>query len=333
MPPPTPKWREFELGPNRELKRLERTAHTVTQVGNQLFFLGGTENRRDTHTKYMFVLDLMSFQWTNLPIPQGLDGRAKFALSGHTATLVNDRILYLGGVIGLSVDADDSDLVFALDLVRKEFSLVETFGNPKRGKISFHTADFVEHRREIIVYGGLDVNRGDSLHPLFKLNTSSLEWIKAYWKGKAPPHRSSHASCLVNERLYIYGGFGGEDPTNVLNDMHTLDLSYEPPTFSEVKTVLVPEKRFATLFFQYKEYLFLFGGKTEYVVGRGPEIRQNDMLRFDLRAQEWHECLAWKAGPRPSRRCNHKAVHLGDRLLVFGGTNMSLLTVLELTFG
>lgn len=324
---PKPKWREIDFGPYSKIRPLEHTGHTITQVSNFLYFLGGVVSRRRVQLKEFYILDIHAHRWSSLMVPQGLDERPHFSLFGHTATLMDDRIIFIGGILGLE-GRDYSDLIFSLDLASKEFSLVETFGSSKRGPIAFHSADMVSRKEDIIVYGGTQPNRDLDLHPLFALNARSMKWRKLFWKGQLPPSRSSHGTCLVEDSLYIFGGVRADFA--VLNDTHVLCLANSVPTFSEVKISTPPEKRFATVLFYFRGQIFMYGGKKQYY--EGPNIRLTDMHRFDLREQKWHECLEWRASELPLPRCNHKGVPLGNKILLFGGTNKSIRTALALSF-
>ena len=326
---PKPKWREIYLGPNSKIPSLEHTAHTVTQVGRQLYILGGFVDRNPFHLKEFFILDISTMRWSSLHVPQGLDGHDQFSLYGHTATLIDDIILFIGGAIGsLGAIERDSELVFSLDLSLQEFRIVDTVGEDTRRGFSFHSADLLDEREEIVIFGGLNLENVENSHPLYSLHAKTRRLTRRYWKGKKPVDRSSHASCLVKERLYIFGGIDSNEA--VLNDMYVLDLSRNVFESSEVKMISPPERRFASVLFYHKGFLFMFGGKNQY--HEGPNIRQNDMHRFDLKDKMWYECLEWKATIRPSPRCNYKAVDLGNTLLLFGGTDTSLLDALELSF-
>ena len=326
--PPEPKWREFELVRNViEAREVERTAHTVTQVGGYLYFLGGRENRRPKETRFCSILSLEDFTWQYLKVPRTLDGRPKFCLQGHTATLVNDQIWFIGGVLGLA-ELDYSDLVFSLDLVEEQFVCLKCLGHGEVDGFFLHTADFYQERNEIIVFGGYNPYGRVNFYPLHSLNTITLNWTEMVWRGQAPGERRNHASCLVRSELYIFGGLTAA--AVVLNDLYVLNLASSTPTFSEVRTRYSPERRFGTLLFHFQGHLFLFGGKRRLY--EGANIRQNDMNRFDLREQEWHECENWSTQTRPSARCNHKAAILESSVLIFGGTRKSICSLLELYF-
>lgn len=328
----SPKWREIDYGPYSKIRRVEHTSHTVTQVGGKLYFLGGVIGREYLPIDDLFILDLEKSEWSSVEIPQGLTVSGRFSLRGHTATLIEDKILFIGGVLrfvrNLVLMEETSDVVLCFDAVLDEFSVVETFGDDKNRRICFHSADLLQATNEIIIYGEFEESNGANVHLLCSLNALSMTWRKVSWKGKAPPVRSSHATCLVGDQLYIFSGLAPD--YSVKNDMHVLSFASTVPVFSEISVISAPRKRYATALFHYKGHLYMFGGKKQ--CEEGENIRLDDMHRFDLREQVWHECFEWRAGERPSPRCYYRGVHLGNRLLLFGGTQTSLLNALEISF-
>ena len=48
-----------------------------------------------------------------------------------------------------------------------------------------------------------------------------MTWSQPAIKGTPPTPRVSVTGCLVNNTVYLFGGFDG---TNWMNDLHTLDL-------------------------------------------------------------------------------------------------------------
>ena len=320
------KWREFDLPGPADIED-PRAGQSVTLIGNKVYILGGQRNGRTIQVTSIFVLDVEAREWTKCEVPQGIDGRIQFSLYAHTATLVDDKILFIGGIIGMS-GIDRNRLVFSLDVALGEFSIVETFGNPKRGPISFHSANLEQSSNEIIVLCGQDRRGSFVPHPLFVLNIKSMVWTKMTWKGQAPSSRGGHATCLVGTKLYIFGGFAPDNA--ILNDTLVLDLSFRIPVFTHLKTSFAPERRFGTILFQYERHLFMFAGKRGYFGGMS--TRLNDMHRFDLETLSWHECPRWKRTSRPFPRSSHKFVYLGDQVLVLGGSHVNLTRVVEISF-
>ena len=323
---PQPKWRPV-IAQHPILNPSKRTAHSVTVVGSKVCLLGGLDLGAARRADY-FVLDLVQKEWRHLPFREisqvfesGVDLRA------HTGTLIDSRIVYIGGFVGFGED-QISDAVFCFDIVLEEFRKVETYGNV-RGSIASHTANVLPESDEIIVYGGTFTKDSFPAHPLYALNASSMTWTKLRWQGEAPTDRANHSACMLHRKLYIFGGF--TEAGRVLNDMHVLDFSTQIPAFSRPHLPWTPEGRFGSAMFVFRGHIFLFGGKTEFSL-RGNVIRRNDLIRFDVVKEEWQQCLTLENQVKPAPSSNHKACSLHDRVLIFGGTAHNITRYLEITF-
>ena len=308
---------------------VNRTAQSVTLVGSRIYSFGGLCNGFPFLIEHVHIFDINLQRWYSWSFPMLVDKAnglyEGFAVFGHTGTLVDDRILFIGGVFGMDPD-HNSDKVFCLDLALKTFTTVETFGSSKRGRIAFHTADFFEKRNEIIVLGGYQEINQCTTQILYSLNTKSMRWRNVSWKGQAPAPAANHATCVVGSCLYVFGGI--HTTYAALNVLHILDLTHRVPTFSKVKSNTPPEPRFGTALFRHQGHMFVFAGKRSF----NGEGRHNDLHRFDLKRQTWHECRTWMSTARPRERSNHKAVTLDDKVLVFGGTGVNIGEILEISF-
>ena len=324
MQAPHPQWSILDALTPTWLHGVERKGPSATLVGHKIFVMGGIEHVRVVETRYIFILDVLLRKWSHAFVPRQLDGRQHFSLFAHTGTLIDDRIFFIGGFVGTD-DLACSEKVFSFDIVRRRFSVIETFGNPKRGAVAAHSADLLQETGEIIVFGGKSTSELLVGHPLFSLDTKSMRWNKRSWKGHAPSGRVSHASCLVDKRLYIFGGFIPLGDA-VLNDLHVLDLHWSPPVFAQIQNLHAPQERFGTVLFHHRGQLYVMGGDT--ALDHDDESRTGDLHRFDIASRQWYRCDEFQP---PPRRSHHKAVYLGDRVLVFGGTPVQLYGVLEIT--
>ena len=321
------KWKEVEPDAPVQLIGRRRAEHSVTLVGSEIFVFGGISVTKYVQTIAIYAFNVVLKRWRRIPLPGVVAGFSKFSLASHTATLVRDCIIFIGGIIGI-VGNVRSKFVFRYDLVLSKFTEVETYGTPKQLRVVYHSADALPESDDIIVFSG-DMGGGPSNnHPLHIFNAVTMTWIKQTWTGKVPVTRSLHATCMVGHRLYIFGGFTRR--LEVLNDMHILDCSTRVPMFTELRLDWAPSGRYGTVLVQIQNMLFLFGGKssaTQHTI----EFNTDELLGFNLADQSWTEIPSWRVGKRPSRRSNHKAVALKDKMLVFGGTNVRLTKMLQIT--
>lgn len=128
--------------------------------------------------------------------------------------------------------------------------------------------------------------------------------------GKAPQPRANHASSLVENNLYIFGGWNG---TKRLNDMYFVNLDSFVWTFVDYN-INKPTARAGMPMLNYKEYLILFGGSgtnSSYL---------NDLFFYDISNKIWFKPNnVLNQENIPSERAGHTAV-IDDRLIyIYGG--------------
>ena len=330
---PTLRWRDVATKGSDQawLRAVNRFGHSVTLVGHSVYLLGGAfpgyQDTPGTLFSRLYVLNLETQRWEHQDLPEVIGQQLKL-IQGHSGTLVQDRIYFIGGVI--KNIRNNSEKVYCLDLITKEFSEVETFGAPKRGPVSEHSADLLPESEEIIVYGGESDDFSLLADPLFSFNSETMTWTKLTWKGRQPALRGGHATFLLGKKLYIYGGFGMKWRT--LGDLHVLDFERNVPVFIEIKVSIAPQSRKGSILFAVRGHLFLFGGVPAGIV----PYRLNDFHRFDAAEGRWYKTSALRkelsVPMEPQRRSNHKAVVLHDRILAFGGINVRFKNYTELSF-
>ena len=99
----------------------------------------------------LYALNLVKKKWSKVTFPRSFTHDANVAVYGHTGTLVDSRIIFIGGFFGM-MDEYCPETIFGFDLVSRDFAYIETFGSEKRGGIGFHSAHFLYDTKEIVVY-------------------------------------------------------------------------------------------------------------------------------------------------------------------------------------
>lgn len=129
----------------------------------------------------------------------------------HSAECLGDKIYIIGG---RTHPADILDDVYQLDPVDWSFVRLKTDLPPRHRHTAVQYAD-----KEAVLFGGAD----DS-GPSNELWIMSPEGRSVYkpTHGNAPSPRMSHGACVVNNSLYVYGGFS--DYGEVFDDLYQLDL-------------------------------------------------------------------------------------------------------------
>lgn len=178
-----------------------------------------------------------------------------------------------------------------------------------------HTANMIGNL--LVVFGGTCTGESGKFHyfdDVWVLDTdaSPMHWSKPRTGGaSAPVGRYAHASCLIGNKVYIYGGRGANGA--VLTDLWELDIE---KWFWKlmISSTAPPPPRFAHTLTAVGGQLLVFGGWD----GR---VARDDVWVFDRVKGTWSRPRV--TGTPPSARAGHAAaldVRAG-RLLVFGGAS------------
>lgn len=106
-----------------------------------------------------------------------------------------------------------------------------------------HSAHLLKDKKTMVVFGGFSANKIQRyFNDLWYFDTEDESWsqpppaethlvpgaslpsLKTAWEG-VPKPRGAHASCLVDNSLYVFGGYGGGGfARKDFGDLHCLDL-------------------------------------------------------------------------------------------------------------
>lgn len=116
--------------------------------------------------------------------------------------------------------------------------------------------------------------------------------------------------------VYFYGGYDDRQDEHV-NTVYQLDL--EKRVFSVViSNGTLPRPTAYHTAVTYNQKMYVFGGFT-YVQGYStPGIRNNDLHSFDFVTKTWNKVSY--TGQNPPPLSGHRAVVVGDNMIVFGGS-------------
>lgn len=292
-----------------------RKDHTATLVGGQLYVVAGHDASTYDNLNDVLAVDCSGKQLKEQKLRVG--GETIPARNGHSATLVNDKIIVLGG---WRLRAAISD-VYSLDLIMKAWKSVETYG-PKHPVMNMHSAEYAESWHQVVCFGGGDGNRFVNVTTC--LSMDSLRWYELNPKGNLPDPRASHSSCMVGSTYFIFGGW---KQGVSYNDVHLLHLWRTPGAahWSSPSVKNIPTSRSGAGMAYFHGLLVVFGGYQ----GRA----SNDLQIYDIRLQSWLPVMSRASsgvnqnlprvcvtGSNALPRVGHSLTNIGgERLLVFGG--------------
>ncbi|KAH9948085.1 galactose oxidase [Amylocystis lapponica] len=186
-----------------------RRAHTAVFYKNKVWIFGGgngAEALNDVWTLDMSVPQ-DKLRWEQLETR----GKKPTARGYHTANLVGNVMVIVGGSDGRECFSD----IWCLNLDTLFWSIVKL--DVAYQRLS-HTATQVGSY--LFLMGGHDGSQYTSELLLF--NLVSLNFEPRATAGKPPSPRGYHVSFLTDSRLYVFGGFNGNE---VYDDVHILELA------------------------------------------------------------------------------------------------------------
>eukprot|EP00127_Corallochytrium_limacisporum_P004478 Clim_evm5s165 gene=Clim_evmTU5s165 len=189
-----------------------------------------------------------------------------------------------------------------------------------------HKAAAIRHL--IFVFGGGIPSVG-VLGGLHIFDTRRNEWLLPEVQGDSPP---ALAACGFDSdrrhRCYVHGGLNDNGQLQGdLWELKVLDWEWKKPRVSGQ----APTPRMAHTFTFVKGYLIVFGGVSlaKKTGGANPDIEGNanlvhlnDTYCLDLATYHWTKVKHNAQGMSPpSPRESHAAVAMGNKLIIFGGSN------------
>ncbi|KAI9206513.1 uncharacterized protein BJ171DRAFT_422235 [Polychytrium aggregatum] len=158
----------------------------------------------------MFKLDLATLAWTKVT---GVMGSVPPPRGYHTSTIVNNTVIMYGGSDGHECFSD----IYIFHLEELRWNRIQ-YERPAYSRLS-HTATLVGSF--LFIIGGHDGTSYSS--EVLMLNLITMEWEQRLVVGlESPGERGYHSACYNDSRVFVFGGYNGQE---VFNDMFILDLS------------------------------------------------------------------------------------------------------------
>lgn len=180
-----------------------------------------------------------------------------------------------------------------------------------------HTA--VAYKGCAYIWGGRNDKDG-ACAVLFCFDTDTRTWSRIAVAGDVPGARDGHSSCVVGDKMYIFGGYE-EEIDRFSNDIHYLDFTtWRWSGMINVKGKPAMWRDFHTAS-TIGHHIYIFGGRSD--VGGNQftnrEIYENIVYTFNTLTNTWESIPT--RGRKPIGRRSHSTFELGGCLYVFGGYN------------
>ncbi|KAL3100447.1 hypothetical protein niasHS_001750 [Heterodera schachtii] len=232
----------------------------VTNQSKVFIFGGMIEYGRYSNDLYELQINRWEWRKLNIQILEGLP--APCPRLGHTFTMGSNNIAYVfGGLANISENRRENMPKYLNDLYAIDLSTApnglswhcpKTNCQPPPPRESHTAVHFTTNtgNEQLIIYGGMN---GQRLGDVWILDLESMNWSNPLPQGFGPLPRSLHTANLIENRMFIFGGWVPIDPddklerpnqgwkcTNTLAvlNLSTLrwELSLGPPTFDTTIT-------------------------------------------------------------------------------------------------
>lgn len=140
----------------------------------------------------------------------------------HTAVEYNGQVYLFGGA-GENNDIEVFDTQ-SWSIVQPEddgYSWT-SFGDRPTGR---HSHGAFVYEDSMYIFGGIDAKSGNALNDIWRFNFVDNEWQEWEVEGWVPQPRAGFSFTLVNDKVYLFGGFDTSSPARYFNDLWFLDLT------------------------------------------------------------------------------------------------------------
>lgn len=206
--------------------------HSATMIGSKMFVFGGWDG--DNFFDDLHVLDMESMAWSK-PSTTGVGPSARM---GHVAVQVSSNYLLIQGGfhfdpakkatmhLGSVLDSSYLNDLRMLDTDTMAWSQLWISGTPPKPCYG-HSMNVTGS--DLVVFGGYGAFQapGDETVCEFflSLNTDTMCWQKAKFKGTQPPPRHGHTATSIGPHVLVFGGWEASKALNeplVLRDLSAL---------------------------------------------------------------------------------------------------------------
>uniref|UniRef100_A0A0N4Z0E1 Kelch motif family protein n=1 Tax=Parastrongyloides trichosuri TaxID=131310 RepID=A0A0N4Z0E1_PARTI len=264
----------------------QRYGHTVVVWNKKIYLWGG---RNDDHgaSDLLHSYDPKNNIWEVV----NTTGRIPPARDGHTAVVWKDKMYIFGGFEEHhQVFSQD---VFVFDFITNVWAEVKPTGKKPAWR-DFHTASVINGK--MYIFGGrcdemgmFISNKDVYTNEVYVLDLEEYNWKTLPRKGDGPSGRRSHSSWVMDDCLYIFGGYYG--PTNThFDDLYKFDPKTE--CWTKIKAVgNSPSARRRQCSVVSSNKVFIFGGTMPNLSWKAAHINSTLTDLSDLHVLDFEPTL------------------------------------------
>jgi len=151
---------------------------------------------------------------------------------------------------------------------------------------------------------------------IYTFDTETMAVTKVSPAAGTPPRFARHSAVTIGTTVYLFGGFDG-----VSQHFHLAAYETETNTWRVPEVVgTIPPSRTNHAAAAIDSRMYIFGGMYKDTTGSNDKlVFLNDMFVLDSGVKPHRWTRVNQRGDIPARRCGHRLLALGSRLVLFGG--------------
>ncbi|ONK57169.1 uncharacterized protein A4U43_C10F17310 [Asparagus officinalis] len=236
-------WQWSELTTYGDLPTPREFAAASAIENRKIIMYGGWDGKKWLSDVY--VLDTMSLEWMELSIT----GSAPPPRCGHTATMVEKRLLIFGGRGGSGPIMGDLWALkglFEEDNETPGWTLLKLPGQAPSPRCG-HTVTSGGHY--LLLFGGHGTGGWLSRYDIYHNDCIVLDRVSVQWKrlptsNESPPPRAYHSMTCIGARYLLFGGFDGK---STFGDLWWLVPEDDPIAKRSIPQHILPESKPVTV--------------------------------------------------------------------------------------
>ncbi|KAK2726881.1 hypothetical protein QYM36_007657, partial [Artemia franciscana] len=242
----------------------------------------------------------------------------------HASIEWKNKIISFGGYCSNEQPHRDID-VYCLDTDTYRWSALNTKHQIEGRSLPCqrfgHTV--IRYNNKAVLWGGR--NEAEACSTLYTFDLENITWNEPTTHGYTPSGRDGHTATLIDDTMYIFGGFDS-DEDEYSTDIWTLHIP--SMTWRTLVTGGAPpagrDFHSATA---YGHCVYFFGGRIEnrgLQPGFGDDDYDNTIYVFDSKKFLWYKPLVDNCSVSPIGRRSHSAFLYKDQIFILGGFNSIL---------
>ena len=292
----------------------ERNGHTMVVLNNKIYIFGGFGLKSDGqlgHLNDFYEIDIEQSTSTELNITGTLPTKRH----QHTMVVLNDKIYIFGGYginsVGVNSWLNDFYEIDIEQSTSTELTITITGTLPTKR----HQHTMVVLNNKIYIFGGFSGINGvfSNFNNFYEIDIEQSTSTELTITGTLPSARNEHTMVVLNNKIYIFGGFGGTH----LNNFYKIDIEQSTSTELNISGTLPTARKEHTMVVTMDNKIYIFGGYGRN--SNGVFSYLNDSYKIEIDSDTVTSTELTISGTLPPKRSEHTMVVLDNKIYIFGG--------------